>query len=156
MENQEKKDRVIGILFDVSGSMKQPFYDLSKKIEDKKEQVSRVDSIINVIKTLCKKENTTLFALLFGCEGDEYKSQLFDFIFLLRKLDEIKNFNEEINSKLIDEYYNINVSDKYNEKSYGNELKNLLSDNGKRTLYIDKYIFTDDYNINEGKIEIKV
>jgi hypothetical protein len=23
-------------------------------------------------------------------------------------------------------------------------------------LYIDKYIFTDDYNINEGKIEIKV
>jgi uncharacterized sporulation protein YeaH/YhbH (DUF444 family) len=33
MKNQdkEKKDRVIGILFDVSGSMKQPFYDLSKK-----------------------------------------------------------------------------------------------------------------------------
>ena len=45
MENQEKKDRVIGILFDVSGSMKQPFYDLSKKIQDNKEQVSRVDSI---------------------------------------------------------------------------------------------------------------
>ena len=156
MENQEKKDRVIGILFDVSGSMKQPFYDLSKKIEDKKEQVSRVDSIINVIKTLCKKENTTLFALLFGCEGDEYKSQLLDFIFLLRKLNEIKNFNEEINSERINEYYNIKISNKYNGNSYGNELKRLLSDNGKKSLYIDKYIFTDDYNSNEGKIEIKV
>ena len=154
MENQEKKDRVIGILFDVSGSMKQPFYDLSKKIEDKKEQVSRVDSIINVIKTLCKKENTTLFALLFGCEGNEYKSQLLDFIFLLRQLNEIRNFNEEINSERINEYYNITISNKYDENSYGNELKNLLSDNRKKYLYIDKYIFTDYYNFNEGKLKL--
>jgi archaellum component FlaC len=64
IEDIKKKERVIGILFDVSGSMKQPFYDLSKKIQDKKEQVNRVDSIINVIKTLYRKESTTLFALL--------------------------------------------------------------------------------------------
>ena len=106
IQDVENKNRVIGILFDVSGSMRQPFYDLSKKIQDKKEQVNRVDSIINVIKTLCRKESTTLFALLFGCEGDEYKNQLLDFIFLLRKLGEIKNFNKEINSEQINGYYN--------------------------------------------------
>ena len=65
-----------------------------------------------MIKTLCKKERTTLFALLFGCEGDEYKNQLLDFIFLLRKLGEIKNFNEEIKSDQINGYYNSDVSEK--------------------------------------------
>ena len=32
IQDVENKNRVIGILFDVSGSMKQSFYDLSKKI----------------------------------------------------------------------------------------------------------------------------
>ena len=154
IQDAENKNRVIGILFDVSGSMRQPFYDLSKTIKDKKEQVNRVDSIINVIKTLCKKERTTLFALLFGCEGDEYKNQLLDFIFLLRKLGEIKNFNEEINSEQINGYYNSKESEKENENSYGNELKRLLSKNGKRKLYIDKYIFTKEFKFNEGKLKL--
>jgi len=91
-----------------------------------------------VIKTLCKKERTTLFALLFGCEGDEYKNQLLDFIFLLRKLGEIKNFTEEINLDKIKGYYNTEASDPKIENSYGNELKRLLSKNGKRKLFIDK------------------
>ena len=107
-----------------------------------------------MIKTLCKKERTTLFALLFGCEGDEYKNQLLDFIFLLRKLGEIKNFNEEINLDKIKGYYNTEVSDPQIENSYGNELKRLLSKNGKRKLFIDKYIFTAEFKINEGKLKL--
>ena len=154
IQDTEKKNRVIGILFDVSASMKTPFYDLSKKIQDKKEQVNRVDSIINVIKTLCKKESTTLFALLFGCEGDEYKNQLLDFIFLLRKLGQIKNFTEENNSEQINEYYNTEVSEDNDPNSFGNELKRLLSKNGKRKLYIDKYIFTNEFKFNEGKLKL--
>ena len=156
MEIQENinKNRVIGILFDVSGSMKEPFEKLTPKLQNKKEEINRVDSIINVIKTLCKKEKTTLFTLLFGCEGDEYKTQLFDFIFLLRKLEKIKNFNEEFNSDKINEYYKNEISNQYNYCSYGNELKRLLSKNGNRRLLIDKYIFTNYYGINEGKLKL--
>jgi hypothetical protein len=156
MEDQktEKKNRAIGILFDVSGSMKEPFDNLALKIQDKKEQINRVDSIINVIKTLSRKERTTFFSLLFRCEGDKYKTQLFDFIFLLRKLGQMKNFNEEFNLDKINTYYNSKVSNKNEDNSYGNEIKRLLSKNGKRTLLIDKYIFTNEYGINEGKLQL--
>jgi hypothetical protein len=116
--------------------MKEPFDNLALKIQDKKEQINRVDSIINVIKALSRKERTTFFSLLFGCEGDQFKTQLFDFIFLLRKLGQMKNFNEEFNLDKINTYYNSKVSNKNEDNSYGNEIKRLLSKNGKRTLLI--------------------
>ena len=70
-----KKD--IGILFDVSGSMKEKFTDM----KNSKEINKRSDELIQILKNLGKNNNLNIFAILFGLLDEPY---IIDFIRLLK------------------------------------------------------------------------
>ena len=69
--------KTIGVLFDVSGSMKNKFNNIknSEKVNKKS------DELINILKKLGKNMNTNIFTILFGLQDSPY---IIDFIKLLQ------------------------------------------------------------------------
>ena len=68
--------KTIGILFDVSYSMKQKF----NKLKDIDKVNKRSDELIEVLKKIAKNNNTNIFSILFGLQNSPY---IIDFIKLL-------------------------------------------------------------------------
>ena len=68
--------KTIGILFDVSYSMKKKF----NKLKDINKVNKRSDELIEVLKKLAKNNNANIFSILFGLQNSPY---IIDFIKLL-------------------------------------------------------------------------
>ena len=123
--------KTFGVLFDVSGSMREKYNYMNEANEIKKS-----NELINILKNLAKNNKLNIFSILYGLYDEPY---IIDFIHLLK----ISNNNlKELKSK-----------DKEDEKSdiYRNKIINYLSkdQNGnERYCNIAKYIFS-----NEGPSE---
>ena len=121
----------IGILFDVSGSMRSPFNSLSSKSYQ-----TRADELTNILERICqrgnrlKNEQIRIFSLLFGGMDEA----IYDFCNLM----EISNnkFKKTLISKK-----NPEAPWKDSEKRFRNEFKEILSERGRRPLYLDQYLF---------------
>ena len=116
----------LGVLFDVSGSMKEKFTDM----KNSKEINKRSDELIQILKNLGKNNNLNIFAILFGLLDEPY---IIDFIRLLKVSN---NKFKKLKSK-------------ENEKStiFREKLINYLStdkDGNKRLCDIKKYILSSD------------
>ena len=119
----------IGILFDVSGSMKEKFdnYYIEKK-EQNESNEKRADEIIKILENISKNLNVQIFSILFGLLEPPL---IVDFIRLLK-----------ISSEKFDELES-NI-DNNNEKKYREELINLLShdeEGNERYCNIREYIY---------------
>ena len=115
-------DKNIGILFDVSGSMKESFDSFTNidKIKQKKS-----DEIIGVLKNISKNIPINIFSILYGLNENP---EIIDFIELLKTANYIlKNLTSC--ERCI--YY------KY-------EIMKLLSNNGKRYCNIEEYLFSEE------------
>ena len=123
--------KTFGVLFDVSGSMREKYNYMNEANEIKKS-----NELINILKNLAKNNKLNIFSILYGLKKKPY---IIDFIHLLK----ISNNNlKELKSK-----------DKKDEKSdiYRNKIINYLSkdQNGnERYCNIKKYVFS-----NEGPSE---
>ena len=118
----------IGILFDVSGSMKEPFNSINNNEYNKKaDELSNILNKISNRKNIRKNEKIRIFSILFGGT----KELIYDFNNLL------------IISNSIFDYRLTSSTQKANKNVDGfcNKIKNLLSSNGKRDLYIDTYLY---------------
>jgi hypothetical protein len=124
----------IGILFDVSGSMRSPFNSLSSKSYQ-----TRADELTNILERICqrgnrlKNEQIRIFSLLFGGMDEA----IYDFCNLM----EISNnkFKKTLISKK-----NPEAPWKDSEKRFRNEFKEILSERGRRPLYLDQYLFCEN------------
>ena len=102
----------IGILFDVSGSMKQPFNSFNFKYSQ-----SKADEIINILNRIAsrgnnsKNEQIRIFSILFG----GYPDLIYDFCSLI----EIANqtFNHDLKS---------NDHDKAKSYGFGQKIEEIL------------------------------
>ena len=118
----------IGILFDVSGSMKEPWNSIkNKEFSKKADELSNILDIINKRKNKKKNEKIRIFSILFGGT----KELIYDFCNLLL-----------ISTKIFD-YHLTSSTQKANKNNPGfcEKIKKLLSDNGKKPLFIDKYLY---------------
>ena len=124
----------IGILFDVSGSMRSPFNSLSSKSYQ-----TRADELTNILERICqrgnrlKNEQIRIFSLLFGGMDEA----IYDFCNLM----EISNnkFKKTLISKK-----NPEAPWKDSKKRFRNEFKEILSERGRRPLYLDEYLFCEN------------
>ena len=73
--------KTIGLLFDVSGSMKQKF----NKLKDIDKVNKKSDELIEVLKKIAKNNNANIFSILFGLQDSPY---IIDFIKLLQMSNE--------------------------------------------------------------------
>ena len=103
----------IGILFDVSGSMRNPFNSLSSKSYQ-----TRADELTNILERICqrgnrlKNEQIRIFSLLFGGRHEK----IYDFCNLL----EISN--NKFKKTLIS-----SKNPKFSEKTFRNKFRYILS-----------------------------
>ena len=119
----------IGILFDVSGSMQEPFNSFNFKYSS-----TKADKILDILKRFCSRgnnsnnENIRIFSLLFGGT----KELIYDFGSIM----EIANskFNYVLKS---DEY------SKASEYGWGKKFEDILSEHGNYDLYLSKYLYCD-------------
>jgi hypothetical protein len=119
----------IGILFDVSGSMKEPFDSFNFKYSQ-----SKADEIINILNRIAsrgnnsKNEQIRIFSILFG----GYPDLIYDFCSLI----EIANqtFNHDLKSNDYDK------AKEYKEYGFGKKLEEILSEHGNKTLYLSSFI----------------
>ena len=114
----------IGLLVDISGSMSSPCNSLNSNNSYKKS-----DELINILEKICsrgnrlKNEQIRIFSILFG--GKDVT--IYDFCNLLK----ISN----------GKFRHILTSSANSKPSYyGEKLKEVLSDNGRKTLKLDKYL----------------
>ena len=115
------------VLFDISGSMKEPFNSITENKSEKK-----LDELMKIIDRICEKgerkknEIIKLSCILFGGT----KNLLYDFCNLLIFSDETFNYElETTNEKGVKEEVN----------NYRQKFKELLSRYG--SLYIDRYLY---------------
>ena len=119
----------IGILFDVSGSMREPFDSFNFKYSQ-----SKADEIINILNRIAsrgknsKNEQIRIFSILFG----GIYNLTYDFCSLL----EIAN--QTFNHNLVSNDYS-----KANKYGFGKKLEEILSEHGKKTLHLYKYLYCD-------------
>ena len=122
----------IGILFDVSFSMKEPYNSFNFKYSQ-----SKADEIINILNRIAsrgknsKNEQIRIFSILFGgC-----RELIYDFCSLI----EIANqtFNHDLKSNDYDK------AKEYKEYGFGKKLEEILSEHGNKTLYLSKYLYCD-------------
>ena len=117
----------IGILFDVSGSMRSSFNSLSY-------HNTRADEIINVLDRICtrgnrlKNEQIRVFSILFGGNN----GPIYDFCNLLEISN--KTFKHNLSS---DPYL------KASKKGYGKKISDILSENGRLYLYLDNFLYCE-------------
>ena len=120
----------IGILFDVSGSMQQPFNSFNFKYSN-----AKANEILNILERICsrgnnsKNEKIRVFSVLFGGRNQ----LIYDFCNLI----EITN----------NTFYHVLESNDYSkaqEYGYGKKIEEVLSDNGNRTLNLKKYLYCDE------------
>ncbi len=119
----------IGILFDVSGSMQQPFNSFDFKYSS-----SKADEIIDILKRFCARgknsnnENIRIFSLLFGGT----KELIYDFGSIM----------EIANSK-----FNYVLTSDENSKArifgWGGKIEDILSEHGNKKLYLYNYLYCD-------------
>ena len=69
--------KTIGLLFDVSGSMKDSFDNMN----DINEINEKSNKLIDILKNICKNTNAEVFSILYGANEDPF---IFDFIRLLK------------------------------------------------------------------------
>ena len=118
----------IGILFDVSGSMKTPFNSISKN----NKHYIKVDELMNIIDTICKggknekNEKIRIFSIIFGGKNH----LIYDFCNLM----DISNNTFSYTLTTSDNEKALN-----NKNGYGEKIKELLSVFG--TVYIDRYLY---------------
>ncbi len=111
----------IGILFDVSGSMRKIFNSLSSR-----QYHTRAHELTNILERICQRgnrlenEEIRIFSLLFG----GYQEKIYDFCNLI----EISNnkFNHTLTSSR---------HEKALKRGYGGKIEDILSE-GKRKNYI--------------------
>ena len=115
-------DKNIGILFDVSGSMKYSFDSLTNINSINKKS----DELINILKNIAKNIPIKVFNILFGLSGNP---SIINFIELLK----ISNYN----------FKNLTAKESIS-KYYRTKLINLLSENGTRYCKIEEYVFSKD------------
>ena len=125
-----KSDRSdIGILFDVSGSMMSPFNSINNNNYNK-----RLDELSNILdgivqrKNKQKNEKIRIFSILFG--GN--KELIYDFGNLLNISNNIFKNLTSTNQKPSEDF-----------DGFCKKIKYVLSDNGRRPLYIDKYLYSN-------------
>ena len=115
--------KTIGVLFDVSGSMKKKFKNIDKI--DKVNKKS--DELIEILKNLSKNINANIFSILFGLQNSPF---IIDFIKLLQMSNE--------------KFKNI-TSTEDNSTTYRNKLIDLLSkdqEGNERYCNIREYVFS--------------
>ena len=118
----------IGILFDVSGSMKEKFNNL-----DKVKKISKKsDELIEVLKIISYNSQANIFSILFGLYNDPY---IIDFIKILRiynsKLKELKCEDENNSEKIFrDKLISYLSKDKDGNDRYCNIRDYVMSDDG--------------------------
>ena len=125
--------KTIGVLFDVSGSMKEKF----KNIKNSDNVNKKSDELINIIKKLGKNMNSNIFAILFGLKNSPY---IIDFIKLLQisneKFRDITTTQETeengyttiYRDKLID----LLSKDRNGNERYCNIREYIMSENGPK------------------------
>ena len=120
--------KTIGILFDVSGSMKKKFDNLNKV----KEVGKKSDELVNILKKLSRNIQANIFTLLFWLLDEPY---FIDFIKLLKiynsQLKEL-TCNDEINTETIfrDKLISYLSKDKDGKDRYCNIREYVMSNNG--------------------------
>lgn len=132
-KNSRISEKYIGILFDVSGSMKESFDSLTKK------KISKSDELTNILQKLCEKQNVHVFSLFFGCKSC---NKVQDFLSLL-----------EISKKYFKDDLKKSEDEKVNKNGCGRELENMLSKNKSRPLFIDEYIYDNEKSPSEKLCE---
>ncbi len=118
--------KTIGLLFDVSGSMKQKF----NKLKDIDKVNKRSDELIEVLKKIAKNNNTNIFSILFGLQNSPY---IIDFIKLLQMSNEkFKNIpsTEENSTTYRDKLINLLSKDQQGNERYCNIREYVISENG--------------------------
>lgn len=117
--------KTIGVLFDVSGSMKNKF----TNIKNSDNMNKKSDELIRILKNLGKNINANIFSILFGLQNSPY---IIDFIQLL---------------KLSNEKFKNITSTEENSNTYRNKLIYLLSkdqEGNERYCNIHEYVFSQN------------
>lgn len=118
----------IGILFDVSGSMKESFDSINNNEYNKKaDELSNILNKISNRKNMQKNEKIRIFSILFGGT----KELIYDFNNLLIISNYIFDYRLTSSTQ----------KTKKNVDGFCSKIKNLLSSNGNRDLYIDQYLY---------------
>lgn len=118
--------KTIGLLFDVSGSMKQKF----NKLKDIDKVNKKSDELIEVLKKIAKNNNANIFSILFGLQDSPY---IIDFIKLLQMSNEkFKNIpsTEENSTTYRDKLINLLSKDQQGNERYCNIDEYVKSENG--------------------------
>jgi len=119
----------IGILFDVSGSMKSAFESLTSKGYH-----TRADELTNILERICqrgnrlKNEQIRIFSLLFG--GREEK--IYDFCNLL-----------EISNNIFKKKLISSKNQKASKKGFGERLEFILSERRNEKLYLSNFLYCE-------------
>ena len=117
----------IGILFDVSGSMKKPFNSFNFKYSN-----TKADEIINLIEKICSNphksnnEKVRIFSILFGGSQE----LIYDFCSLL-----------EIANNLFCHSLTSDKNSKAKKYGFGQKFEKILSEIG--TVYLSNYLYCD-------------
>ena len=124
-----KHDRSdIGILFDVSGSMSSPFNSMNNNNYGK-----RLDELSNILERIVRRKNKQknekirIFSILFG----GYRELIYDFGNILN-----------ISNNVFEPLYSENEKPSNYSHGFCKAIKDILSDYGKKALYIDKYLYS--------------
>ena len=125
--------KTIGVLFDVSGSMKQKFNNIKNSDNVNKKS----DELIGILKKLGKNMNSNIFAILFGIKNSPY---IIDFIELLKmsnqKFRNITSTQEsEANPNITiyrDKLINLLSKDQNGNTRYCNIGEYVMSENGPK------------------------
>lgn len=123
------KKNDIGILFDVSGSMQSPLKRISENNSYKKS-----DELLSILEKICdkghrlKNEQFRIFCIIFGGLNEP----IYDFCNLLKITN--KNFTHKLKSNLYDKA-------SWFKNSYAQKFVKILSENGEKTLKLDKYLY---------------
>ena len=120
----------IAILFDVSGSMELPLNLINVEINNRR--IDEFNDILEKISTRnnqLKNEKIRILSIIFG---GRYKA-IYDFGNILNSTNNAFNF--KLTSK--------NVRPNENTDNYCEKFKQVLSNNGKRKLYLDNYIYSN-------------
>ena len=118
--------KTIGLLFDVSGSMKQKF----NKLKDIDKVNKKSDELIEVLKKIAKNNNANIFSILFGLQDSPY---IIDFIKLLQMSNEkFKDIpsTEENSTTYRDKLIDLLSKDQQGNERYCNIREYVISENG--------------------------
>lgn len=119
----------IGILFDVSDSMRASFNSLSSG-----NYQTRADEITNILERICqrgkrlKNEQIRIFSLLFG--GRQEK--IYDFCNLI-----------EISNNTFRKTLTSSPYEKASKHGYGEKLRYILSEKNNKNLYLDNFLYCE-------------